>query len=78
MSIYKYKYECKQDKGNVWQPLSVATKTPMHDYEMRWYSEEWALYKQINPDTVAIRCLNMDGTEVARVGSAATVNKGPL
>lgn len=73
---YPYRYECKQDKHKTWTAISVETKHPVTEWELEMLVNQYAERKQVNPDTVAIRCLNMSNDVVAQRDSGATVNKG--
>ena len=73
MSIYTYRI--KQDKHKTWKTLSVATKHPMDEWEMHSYVVQYAVDNQVSQDTVAIQCLNLDGTVVAERLSSATINR---
>lgn len=71
-----YKYEVKADKARTWIRLSVSTKAPLSDFDMDLYAENYAIDHQINPHTVAIRCIDASGNVVKERLSYAVINKG--
>lgn len=72
----KYTIEVKHfRRGRKWQPLSVAALSPFPEWEVRAYCQQWALDRQLNPDSINARVI-MGGEVFAHYPGDAAINAG--